>query len=256
MDMQDKEFDALFRSKLDDFEVTPSPMVWDTIDGELNTGSRKRALMPLLSIAASIIVLICAGLLFIPKDVKTGGKPKVKNEVAVIKTHTENIAQAKDKPTLGVLKVSAGSKQQLAQVSVNKPAWPPVIKRESVEIKQAQEIKTEEHPALAAINKPGEIIAVVPDKTTPIAIAPVEENATFITQPAIAATQIPANIKNEATPVKARRRAHTLGDLINLAVAKVDKRKDKFIEFTNTDDDDEANVTGINLGILKIKKDK
>jgi hypothetical protein len=41
---------------------------------------------------------------------------------------------------------------------------------------------------------------------------------------------------------------------LNVVIAAVDKRKDKVIEFSNTDGD-ESSITGINLGIIKIKKE-
>jgi hypothetical protein len=43
------------------------------------------------------------------------------------------------------------------------------------------------------------------------------------------------------------------GDIVNLVVAKVDKRKDKVIEFSD-DDEDGSSITGINLGVIKVKK--
>ena len=49
----------------------------------------------------------------------------------------------------------------------------------------------------------------------------------------------------------------SFGGLINAVVGKIDKRKDKVIEFNDDDDDDDgATVTGVNLGIIKIKKEK
>ena len=66
MNMQDKEFDDLFRSKLDNFELEPSAQVWQNIDNELS-GRKRRSIFPILSIAASVLILLTAGILFIPK---------------------------------------------------------------------------------------------------------------------------------------------------------------------------------------------
>src|ERR1700755_697527 len=76
MNMQDKEFDDLFRSRLDDLEVEPSAQVWAGIDATLD-GKKRRSIIPMLSIAASIVVLIVAAILFIPKSetIKPGKKP-------------------------------------------------------------------------------------------------------------------------------------------------------------------------------------
>jgi hypothetical protein len=250
MDMQDKEFDKVFRSNLDDFEIQPSPMVWDAIDNQLNNGRRKKALLPWLSVAASILVLICAGLLFIPKDIKTSEKHPVKNNVAVVKTPVNDIPKEKIKAGQNNPKITPVHQSLLAITKTVKHS----IEQELPVNKQAT--KTKEKPVLAAINQKEQINTVVPDKTTPIAVAPIEDNTTFVTKPVVAETQLPVNTEAKATPVKTRHKLRTLGDLINLAVAKVDKRQDKFIEFTNTDDDDGSSITGVNLGILKIKKDK
>src|ERR1700743_2412059 len=83
MNMQDNEFDDLFRSRLDKLEVEPSAEVWQNIDAELDGKRRKRSIFPMLSIAASIIVLITAGILFIPKkeNIKPGRHDK--NRLAI-----------------------------------------------------------------------------------------------------------------------------------------------------------------------------
>ena len=61
--MQDKEFDHLFKSKLDGHETEPSPMVWNNIADELHGKNEKRRMMLYVSIAASIIILVSAALL-------------------------------------------------------------------------------------------------------------------------------------------------------------------------------------------------
>src|SRR5580698_7427927 len=84
MDMQDKDFDELFRAKLDGFETEPSANVWPGIAGGLDSSKRRRSLAPWLSIAASIVVLAGAGLFFIPKKTNTGTKPRVNNPISAI----------------------------------------------------------------------------------------------------------------------------------------------------------------------------
>ncbi|NNU34327.1 hypothetical protein HK413_09520 [Mucilaginibacter sp. S1162] len=46
MDMQDKEFDKIFNTKFEDFEVEPSAMVWDNIAGELDGKKLNQLLCP------------------------------------------------------------------------------------------------------------------------------------------------------------------------------------------------------------------
>src|SRR5258708_4022920 len=84
MDMQDKEFDQLFRAKLDNFEAEPTGQVWDGIVEGLDGKRRYKMLVPYLSIAASIIVLAAAGILFIPQKAAVNTKPRVKS--GIVKT--------------------------------------------------------------------------------------------------------------------------------------------------------------------------
>ncbi len=267
MDMQDKEFDELFRSKLDNLEVNPSEQVWENISGELHGRKPKLSLVPFLSIAASVIVLVSAGVLFIPKKVKTGDGPTVKNQVAVIVKPAGNIAKAKNNASPAVARPNNPVASQQIAVVVN-----PITqihsaashantkaKRITPVAEQSQLATTvinNNQPQLAAISEKeqGATSALVPGNETPIAIKLPDAavNSTIADNPKLA-EQLPVADKPEATLVK-RKRIRTLGDLINVVVAKVDKRKDKVIEFTNNDDDDESNITGVNLGIIKVKK--
>ena len=97
-----------------------------------------------------------------------------------------------------------------------------------------------------AITKP-----VVPDDV-PLTTKNAEVKTEFITKPVLAEMQ-PAN-KPVKPALGKKHKIHSLGDLFNVMIASVDKRKDKFIEFTDTDEGD--NITGINLGIVKVKKEQ
>jgi hypothetical protein len=263
MKMQDNEFDELFRSKWDDFEVQPSADVWNGIAEELNAGRRKRVLMPLFSVAASILVLVVAGIWFIPQKVKVNGKSQIQNSLVKTDAPINNDAKANNKIKPAILQPNHSVKVNGNFVAVNK-AYPVKVTRYTVaknagNITKLKELdKQEEQPVLAAnVTEPKEAInAVVPDDRTPLAIKDsAEQPSSFITKPTLAAVQILPVNKADPAPARQKHRMRTLGDLINIAVAKVDKRKDKFIEFTNTDDG-ESNITGINLGIVKFKKEK
>lgn len=104
---------------------------------------------------------------------------------------------------------------------------------------------------------PEEIEAVVPDKSTQIAIKqpiPIEA-LVFKTQPVVSDAQLQQPGKQDTTPEKTDRKIRTFGDIVNAVVAKLDKRKEKIIEFSDSDGD-RSTITGLNLGIIKIKKDK
>jgi hypothetical protein len=58
------------------------------------------------------------------------------------------------------------------------------------------------------------------------------------------------DVVKESQPV-----VNNLGGLINVLVSKVDKRANKFIEFSDGEDDEaETTVTGVNMGPIKFKK--
>lgn len=266
MDMQDKEFDELFRSKLDNLEVNPSEQVWANISGELHGRTRKLNLVPFLSIAASVIVFVTAGVLFIPEKVKTTYGPKVKSQIASVLKPVNNIAKPKNNAAATSVAPAKVASQQIAvvtnpvtqshRITVHERA---VVKHSAPVSEPSRPLATvnnNNQPQLAAVSEKQESAtsAMVPGNETPIAIKLPDAavNSTIADSPKLA-EQLPVTDKPETAPVK-RKRIRTLGDLINVVVAKVDKRKDKVIEFTNNDDDDESNITGVNLGIIKVKK--
>jgi hypothetical protein len=256
MDMQDKEFDKLFHSKLDNFEVQPSPVVWEGVARQLNAGKRKRILAPILSIAASIIILLAAGILFIPKKENVSSRQPVKNKNSKSSIAVNGMQTGK-KDTVKLLK-NHYAVNRVVHLQPAKTNSYIAVKYVGAVADTLNDAKVDEQPVLAsAIQKQQEIVKPdVPDVATQLTtVQPVDEAQSFITKPALTAVQLPAADKQDTAPVKRKHNIRSFGDLINVVVAKVDKRQDKFIEFTDTDDD-EATITGINLGILKIKKDK
>jgi hypothetical protein len=258
MDMQDKEFDDLFRSKLDGFEAEPSSRVWAGIDAEISGNRRKKILAPYLSIAASIIVLVAAGILFIPKKGKVTVKHPAQNKIA--KTSATLIASPTAKSqSQPVLKSQAVQLKETALASnPTRPHYPKTnknlpVKQSPLPVK-AVEAGDQAELAATARTQPEVIDAMAPDISTQIAVKqPMVETMAFKTKPPVPAVEMPAADKRDEIAAKPGKKLRSLGDIINAAVAKVDKRKDKFIEFSDTDDNGSA-ITAVNLGIIKIKK--
>jgi len=269
MNMQDKDMDQLFRSKLDNYEVEPSPIVWANISDELGGAPQRKSMIPMLRIAASVAVVITAGAYFWPKhqDIATGDKP--------------------NKQMAGIVKPVVSSKADNVQQTTN-PAHPvnttPVVQGKAL-------VNTQPTPSYAAlqhhkavnknpINTPAQV-AVTPSQvvntpavTDPVVVntppqqiiaataqAPTVSTIAAVTNtnavvPDIKLNTAPVTVVKEAdaiaaVPVK-KHKIRGLGGLINAAVGLVDKREDKIIEFTNNEDGD--TITGINLGIVSIKK--
>jgi len=255
MDMRDKEFDEIFNSKFEDFEVEPSPMLWDNIADELDGKKTKRAVLPWLSIAATVIMVLTAGILFLKKDKPATGDNK---PIKLVARHIKSTVTPESKQSVdsvsnikSIEKIAvAPNHQHKNSLPVNKVTAPAVAKAESG-INNSQSVKTDDRRLVAAIPDP--IPANTKSELHDVKLTP-----KTIDMPAPVVAERPMVIAStgneESEPVK-RHGIRSLGGLINVLIAKVDKRQDKLIEFSDSDDDDtESNLTGVNLGVIKIKK--
>jgi len=252
--MQDNELDDLFRSKLGGLEVQPSAHVWENIQAELG-GVKRKSWIPLYSMAATILVLLAAGTWFLlDKSVK------VKQQVA----HTQaKVYKAENlKPTQPQLVEHTNAEN----ATVTVPARQSVNNMASVKHRKAVSAHMESMPHQPTVNdvaetnkEPELVLSVLPEKPMTHAVVPeMSLSGTSSIDPSVGSTKVPvspATVMARQPEVKKKRGIHSLGDLINVVVAKVDKREDKLIEFSDTDDE-QSTVTGINLGLIKIKKDK
>ena len=256
MEMQDKEFDQLFRSKLDNFEAEPTGQVWDGIVEGLGGKRRYRALLPWISIAASITILAAAGILFIPQKHTDSTKPPVKLMVAKtnpqpaaikadpVKVQPQNVVQ----PAPVVNNIAAVKHvKTVGTVPANPVASPTVV---------TSVAKPDDQQVMAAVQPKRDIITpVVPDmvlsnKQLTDDIATIAPSKAALTANALPAADKPA----ETDVARPKRSTHGIGGFLNAVIAKVDKRKTKLIEFTDADDD-ETNIMSINLGALKSKRE-
>ena len=252
--MQDNELDHLFRSNLEGFEMEPSAKVWQNIDAELQTGKRwKIILMPFLSVAASIIVLVTAGILLIPHKTPVAHSQPIKDRIA------ENNPPAKKAAV-----VAAIVKPQVTQTAI---AANPVNQSNRIRSVKKNIAVRQQPVANTTISQPSPVtppvqlvIADVPQKhddnvqNVKIDTAVIAQTIPSVQtiKPATIASNIPAAAP-ATKPAGKKHRIHSFGDMMNVVIAAVDKRKDKFIEFSDTDDD-ESTITGVNLGIVALKK--
>jgi hypothetical protein len=259
MDMQDKEFDQDFSAKFDGFEMEPSPMVWQKVANELDGKKGKRRLLSYLSVAASVIVLIAAGLLFFPQKAKQTKHQAGSNKMAVNvdqpslvvtgKTSTQPVANTG--LGNGVGSSANNTTKQIAPVTTNVAVGENTI-ADNTQKSNNEPANTDNRALTAAVIEPPREIKqpVIPDKDVLAALKSPGIPQNIVEQPAA----ISGGTKPNEAPVK-KHGIHSLGGLVNVLVAKVDKREDKLIEFTDDDDDNTASsVTGVNLGIIKIKK--
>jgi hypothetical protein len=257
MDTQDKEFDELFRSKLDGLEAVPSANVWTGITEGLDSKKSRKALAPWLSIAASIVVLIGVGLFFIPKKTNTITKPSVKNPIAA--------AQPVAKVQVAATQPQAPAAPKAPGKLKRQPEIARIESRPSTSHVQPKTIDTVQTPAKTPAGADRQLMAGIPTKSTPPVkpvvpdVVPLAVNSSIDQLPGAGlkpdklAAQSLADNKKDSIVVKRKHRIHNFGDLVNLVVDKLDKRQDKVIQFAD-DEEGDPHLTGVNLGIVKIKK--
>jgi hypothetical protein len=261
MKMSDKEFDQLFNAKLTDLEIEPSAELWGKITPEIPGNSKDSSgLMPMMSIAATLVVILAAGLLFRPSTPKVvlhgqyNPQQVIAETVPVVKSG-EPIVD----PYQG-LTPEQRTVQQPQQIAVE-GKHQVINKVESKGVDPVESIvDTMQNMAYTKplnITKPDHsdnnfIKTNIPVTNT---IANVAPKADALTNPARAIAMNPQETKMPEAVKK--KKIHNLGDLLNVVIAKVDKRDNKIIQFgsgSDDDDDDLLNVTGVNLGPIKVKK--
>ncbi|MES2278911.1 MAG: hypothetical protein V4592_22960 [Bacteroidota bacterium] len=271
MNMQDNEMDQLFRAKLDSYEVEPSAKVWANISDELGGGKQRKSIVPMLRIAASVVVVISAGLFFLVKkqvnvEQPASGKKLAGVVIPVVKP-TGSVQPGSINQTVNTVPqiqpaVNVQPKQGLAavvrnntaqqQAGATRPATTNTVQVPVTNTVQTQAPITPPQTLIAAIDPPKASDAhAMPDGPIAIPTNAIAGDNSKGNELALATT--PADEDNKPTQAK-KRKATGLGGFLNKVIAAVDKRDDKIIEFTDTDEGDA--ITGINLGILKVKKQK
>jgi hypothetical protein len=260
MDMQDKDFDELFRSKLEDFEQEPSAKVWPEISAKLSSSKRRTVMASWMSIAASIIVLAAVGALFINKKPVATANGKVKRSIAKTSISKVTAPPAPVSPSL------APAIQSVASVSSSKPRG---FAREHGKVQppkfNAGTTNTGNQQAEPAINVTPQLAAnistaqvrvnnpVVPDSDVPLSVKSTADIQFSAKADPPAGSLMPRANVRDSVAARPRHKIHSFGDLVNLVVDKVDKTKEKLVVFSN-DDEDDKRLIGVNLGEVKTKK--
>jgi len=255
MDMQDKEFDELFRAKLDGFEAEPSANVWPGIADELDSNKRRKTLGAWVSIAASILVLAGVGLFFIPKKTNTGTKPAENNPIAAT---TQPIAKPQPPQAPGAANNPVKLKHRTEIARAQSRHGVNIGEAKTIDTTPVSAIKTaaDDHPFITNIptKTAAPTKAVVPDVAVQLAVnQSIDQLPGQSLKPDKLGSQNLADSKKDSVLAKRKHRIHNFGDLVNLVVDKLDKRQDKVVQFAD-DEDGDSHLTGVNLGIVKIKK--
>ncbi|MBS1531319.1 MAG: hypothetical protein JSU01_13515 [Bacteroidetes bacterium] len=255
MDMQDNEFDGLFRNKLNGFESEPSDRVWHGIGTELD--KKKIAILPWLSIAASIIVLVSAGILLIPRGQKANHSGEGVVKLQPKPTVHKPVEQVAATVAPAIINQRAKHERRINTKKGESAVIAATHVKPNEAITKSETSKIVDQPVIAAVVTPKTDQVkqpVVPGSETQLIAKQNVDSTISISKPVLVAKAQPET-KSE-TPVVKKHGIRNFGELVNLVVAKVDKRKDKAVQFTDDEDGDGATLTAVNIGPVKFGKDE
>ncbi|MCZ4242449.1 hypothetical protein [Pedobacter punctiformis] len=239
----DKDFDQLFKDAFADAEVTPSRNLWSDIEQKIEPKKTRKLPVYWLA-AAAVLVITTVGILIRNNQDTTLEKPENFTKTEVNKPSNENVAKPELKEPVEVKeevfpklrpevkKATSFAKMEVKKEEKQKPAVKPEIVKEETLIASAEVPKAKQEDLTERIKE---------------AVAAKNETLNASTGTAV----LPDEPVNENEQSKGIR---NVGDLVNLVVNKVDKRKDKFIQFRT--DDDDSSISSINIGPFKFGKRK
>ncbi|HEY1025706.1 MAG TPA: hypothetical protein VGE26_11120 [Sphingobacteriaceae bacterium] len=256
--MSDKELDRFFQSRFEDFEVEPSASLWTSIEVKLDTkpGKKKQSFQVFWMAAASVVAVLGAGLWILNPEEKVYLQGT--DQLAVTKpqslpvTEEPSTKQILTDATPKAVAVIAASQKRESVVATKKTD---VIRSqiseqvyETVETLPAEPLS--EAVLAAATNQNNEVSrnAIVADSE-----ADHKHTEKGVVHSTVLA-MLPDESAEEAETLQQRRKIRSVGDIVNFVVAKVDQRDDKFIEMR--EDDEGTKISGINLGLFKLKSKK
>jgi len=244
--IQDKEFNQVFKSQFEEAEIEPSADLWSAIETQLEDGRKRKPVFPVYWMAAAMAVMaLTIGLIFYPSAKKqlpsaaiVFHRPDVsKPEVDKVQKSSTVLAVILPKKVKAIghinhTRVKAISSKN-EDLVVDSAAY---SKKDLVAMQPLRDIS---HPDYKTINIKQEKIAL--PKATPEEIMLASANAGR------------NDVENENVQ-RENKGIRNVGDLVNFVVDKLDKRAEKTIQF-QTDDDNSSLIT-INIGIIKFNQKK
>jgi hypothetical protein len=258
--ISDKELDKLFQQRFGDLEIEPSAAVWEKITGTMDQKRRKSAFPSFWMAAASIVVLISAGLLYFrPQEVI-----RLQGSSEMAQNMEENSSRPEpSEPSVSINEPFNGTQTEktdlpdfnLVNASEVKSSEYPLVQKAPISEPEVKVPAPE--PVVIAAEPVKKVNAVQPKKSVKVPNRySGDQSALDVTQPDMLAIAdfSEDEVNPDETEVRGQRKIRSIGSLVNFVIAKVDTREDKLIEFKDSDEGSE--VSGINLGLVKIKGKK
>ena len=246
--IRDKDFDQLFKDAFVDAEITPSRDLWSNIESEI--APKKRRIIPIywLSAAAVLLIATIGVLIYQQQDATKRGKQLANNTIEknkpavqepIVKDSTTKIVEPVEN-IAPVLSVQPKVVSAIAKTKVKQAAVQPTEKQPIATAPQMQKQET----MIAQVEDPKKDIKAQID-----AVILAQPKAGIVTAAVAEPAKTDEAVNDNEQSIKNIR---NVGDVVNLIVNKMDKRKDKLIQFRT--DDDDSSLSSINIGPFKIGK--
>ncbi len=250
--MQDKELDGLFKGKLDGLELEPSAHVWGNIMAELEPVRQRKPLALYYSAAAMLAVAIGTALWLQPfkkedNNQKPGGKLIAQTESIAHPSKGKKVEEAYTAQPVEQANAEAEHSTEIQQIKTLSPS----TQSQKAVVEKVSTAEQPQEVALAATRTPKQILnPVVPDTDVEFTIKPELPKKSIID---IDPVTEEAPVMAQAVQQTAKKRRSLLGSIVNTVVATIDKRDEKLVEL---DEENGDRLTSINLGIVKITREK
>ena len=257
--ISDKELDKLFQQRFEDLQVEPSTQVWEKISKGLdNRKPGRKSFSIFWMAAASVIVVLSAGLWFTKPDqeMHLQKSPAMLNKNSLELAQLPVIEDVKQPALAEVKQVSIAAAIVEFSVDESLKMDPKLVNQPLLVL---PEIKPEEEQATLIMASNTATKPILGQSKQTIAVPSRfsgDQSTPAISQPVLLTSiskQASSFFEDDRSSAR-NKKVKGIGGLVNFIIAQVDKREDKLIEFTESDEGTE--ISGINLGILSIKSRK
>ena len=249
--ISDKELDKLFKQRFEDAEFQPSKAVWGKISAKMDRKSKVKKTLPIFWMAAASVVVVLGASLWFYRPVEVIRLQGV-NQQITLNTPESPISDlgtgaSKLDPHQPEIKGFDFSKLVAAEEnSFDTPKEVTLPQRSSIEITK-QEVLTSNNTLKRNISE----VALTP-KEVKVPRYTGDQSQLDVTQAdMVASVEVTQDDLIPEQQQTSPKRIRSVGSLVNFVISKVDHRDDKIIEFK--DGDEGSEVSGINLGLIKLK---
>lgn len=249
--ISDKELDKLFKQRFEDAEFQPSAGVWGKISAKMDRKSKAKKILPVFWMAAASVVVVLGASLWFYRPLEVI-KLQGMDQQIVLNTPESPISDlGTGAPKLDPHQPEIQGFDFSKLVAAEENSFD-TLKEETLTESSSIEIAKQE--VLASNNMLRRNISELPltPKEVKVSRYTGDQSQLDVTQAdMIASAEI---VQDDLIPEQQQtspRRIRSVGSLVNFVISKVDHRDDKIIEFK--DGDEGSEVSGINLGLIKLK---